>query len=279
MLDLKLLLQTYSDTLDLQSFKKQYNNTFELVMCDTEELKDKAFRLRHQVYSEEHGYEAMGMGQNNHGREEDQYDQHAVHFILRRKLSNEIAGTVRLILPNDEEPQSSFPMQKHCDAPFLQDETQALTMCEISRFCMARRFRSRAEDGHFMSSYHMQDTKAGFKNGNITFIRRRIAYAPAALMTGVFEAALNARIMDGVWMVEPRHLWSLDKIGFPYQRAGERVDVHGGLVPIVFNIKHVLDQMKRRAPACWEIISDEGRLQDMADELCQNDWEDRLLID
>lgn len=277
MLDMKYMLETCAGALELRSYKKAYAETFELLRCDTPELQDRAFRLRHQIYCVENGYECPSKAGNY--MEQDAYDAQAVHFVLRRRISNETAGTVRIILPNDDDPQNSFPIQKYCDAPFLKDDLQALTMFEISRFCMARRFRKRADDGQFLSSYHMQDFKAGFSKGNISFIRRRIAYAPAGLLSAAFETALNARIMDGMWMVEPRHLWSLDKIGFPYQRLADRLPVHGGLIPIIFNIKHVLDHMHRHAPTCWEIVSDSGRLQDMADTLDQNDWQDRLLID
>lgn len=274
---LDYFLETCIDVLDLKSFRKLYNDTFEVLRCDTDALMHKALRLRHEVYCKENGFECPAI--DNDYLEKDEYDDHAVHFVLRRRTSNETAGTLRLILPNDERPDRSFPMQKHMPYPLLQDDLQALTMCEISRFCMAKRFRSRVDDGKFLSSYHDQDIKAGFKQGKMTFIRRRIAYPPAALLGAAFEAAMQARIMDVLWMVEPRHLLSLDQIGLPYQRLGDRMEVHGGLIPIAFNIKHVLDQMHRRSPACWEIISDDGRLQDIADDLYLNDWQDRLMVD
>jgi hypothetical protein len=49
-----------------------------------------------------------------------------------------------------------------------------------------------------------------------------------------------------------------------------------GLQPVVFNIKNVLDTMKRKAPHCWDIIADGGRLQSHADELYSTAWHDHL---
>jgi hypothetical protein len=83
--------------------------------------------------------------------------------------------------------------------------------------------------------------------------------------------------MDCVWLVEPAHLPSLAKIGFTYRILGPRVEYAGGLQPIIFNIKHVLDNMHLRNKACWDVVSDSGRLQLLADELSRNDWHDNLI--
>jgi N-acyl amino acid synthase of PEP-CTERM/exosortase system len=272
---IKSLLKACTSALKQYSFTNTYHNTFELVRADSPILKEKAYRLRHKVYCEEHGYECPT--DKGSFMESDEFDDRSLHFLLMHKVSHETVGTLRVILPHDEQPGRSFPAQQLCDHPLLQFDSRALSLCEISRFCMAPRFRKRDEDGKFLSAYHDQDTLEVQENGKPVTVRRRIPYPQAALLTGAFEAALNARILDCVWMVEPGHLRSLDKIGFAYRVLGPKVKRHGGVQPLVFNIKHVLDNMRTKAPHCWDIVSDSGRLQEMADMLHQNDWHDRLI--
>lgn len=270
----KSMLETCVESLRQRSFSTAYNTTFKLVRADTEELRGKAYRLRYKVYCDENGFEWTNPEQYI---ETDGYDDRSVHYILMHRVSGETVGTLRVVLPNDDHPSQSLPVQQSCDHPLLQDDLRILSLCEISRFCTAPRFRQREGDGRYLSSYSAQDIGSGYVQNSLVFARRTIPYAPAALMQGAFEAALQARIMDCVWMVEPAHIPSLHMLGFPYSALGPKVDHHGGLQPIIFNIKHVLDNMKRVAPHCWDIVSDNGRIQIMADRLHQNDWKDQLI--
>jgi N-acyl amino acid synthase of PEP-CTERM/exosortase system len=275
--DTKMLIRACMDTLEQRSFKNTYNNTFELLRAELPEHKGRAHRLRYKIYCEENRYECSPDPGNY--MEQDEYDDHAIHFLLLHKISRETVGTLRVILPRDDAPGESFPMQKLCDHPLLKHDSRALSLCEISRFCMAPRFRKREQDGQFLASYSDPDLVETKQNGKSVFIRRQITYPQAALWQGAFEAILEARILDCIWMVEPCHLPSLSHIGFPYRVLGPKLKVHGGLQPVIFNIKHVLDTMRTKNPACWEIISDSGRLQDIADGLARNDWQDALLDD
>jgi N-acyl amino acid synthase of PEP-CTERM/exosortase system len=275
MLPIKDLVSECKSLVKRRSFTGAYHRTFQLIKADTPELKGRAFRLRYQVLCEEHDY--LDPFEIGGFIERDAFDDRAVHYLLIHKQSNETVGTLRVVLPNDERPTESFPIQLHCDHPLLQFDSRALRLCEISQFCMAPRFRKRPLDGKLLAAYHDQDTMEGYDDGNVMIVRRRIAYPQAALMQGAFEAALEAGLMDCVWMVEPKHLWSLNKIGFSYRVLGPHSEYCGGLQPVIFNIKNVLDTMERKAPHCWDIVSDGGRLQHMADELASNDWHDNLI--
>jgi N-acyl amino acid synthase of PEP-CTERM/exosortase system len=270
----KSIIEACVETLQIRSFTDAYQKTFKLVEANTEALKQKAFHLRYKIFCEENGYEPPPS--ESAYIEHDLYDERAVHYLLMHQLSGETAGTVRVILPNDEKPGESFPVQKLSEHPFLKLDSRALTVCEISRFCMAKRFRQRPEDGTLLSSYSDPDIGLGKIRG-MQLTRRVIPYAPAALLQGAFEAALQARIMDCVWLVEPAHLPSLAKIGFTYRVLGPRVAYGDGLQPIIFNIKHVLDSMHMKNKACWDVISDSGRIQQLADQLSRNDWSDNLI--
>lgn len=271
----KTLLSVMLDHYKQQSFLKAYEDAFELVRATTPAQRERVFQLRYDVFCRENKFEKPPYDGDMF--EYDAYDDRAVHFLLIHRASGDAAGTLRVILPNDEFPSQSFPAQKIARHPLLQSESKVLTLCEISRFCMASRFRRREHDGRLLSAYSDQDIVQGTKNGRPALFRRLIPYAPAALLRGALEAALEARIMEGIWMVDTNHLESLKKIGFDCRPLGPHVHHHGGQQPVIFNIKHVLDCMRRLNPHCWDVISDRGRLQGIADALQRNDWQDGLL--
>src|SRR6185295_2556773 len=79
------------DLLNLgQSFKK----SFEVVPAVSAALRDEAFRIRHQVYCEELGFEPS----RPDGREADEYDAQSLHCLIRSRRSDEFVGCTRLIL-------------------------------------------------------------------------------------------------------------------------------------------------------------------------------------
>lgn len=260
-----------------KSFTAAYKKTFDVVRADDETLKDKAYRLRYDVYCHEYGCEKPS--ESEYHMERDRYDQHAVHHLLIHKSSHDVAGTLRVILPDEADPGHSFPIQDMCDHPLIHTPQRAARMCEISRFCMAANFRKRPEDGIFLSSYSGQDSIDSHIQGMMTFMRRKIAYTPAGLLRGAFETALRHNLSECLWLVEPQHLPSLKLIGLPYHTLGPKFDYFGTVQPIIFNIKHALDHMRLVNPYCWDVISDEGRVQAMADDSNYHGWQDGLIDD
>lgn len=275
--DQKDYLKAALGAIKQQSFLSAYNKAFSLFKADTDAWKEHVFRLRYDVYCEENLF--INPDSHPDHLESDSYDDRSQHYILLHRPTAKVVGTLRVVLPNDEQPSQSFSVQQVCDHNLLKSDSRVLTMCEISRFCMSKNFRKREMDGCLLPAYYDQDQVETKVNGHVKLFRRRIPYAPLALLAGAFESALEARITDCVWMVEPKQLWSLKKIGLTYRVLGPQIDHHGGLQPIIFNIKNVLDSMHRQNQNCWEIVSDEGRIQKMADELQQNDWHDALADD
>lgn len=258
-----------------QAFFDSYRKTFRLIRADSDTQKEQAYRLRYDVYCEEHQF--IDKTDYIDGQERDQFDDDAVHFLLIHKTTNEIAGTLRVILPQDTKPLTSFELQKKCDHPLLQIENRVMGMAEISRFCMAKKFRRRSRDGDLLPSYYEQEwNNEENKALSLPFFQRRIPYAPLGLLMMAFEAIMAHGIMNGVMMVEESQISTLQRLGLCYRVLGPRLSYHGDQQPLVFNIKAVMDSMKDINPECWDIVSDKGRLQKRADELNQYSWQDSL---
>jgi len=261
-----------------RSFYTAYYNTFEIKKADTPPLRDAAFRLRYQIYRLENGPRASLHYKD--AIEKDLYDDHAAQYLLVHKPSNTLAGSVRVVFPDRKNPARSFPAQNVCDHPYIHSPEKAMTLCEISSLCVAPQFRRRPEDGQFLPAYHDQDWRVQFSSGKLSYLRRRIPYAPLGLLQAAFEATLNSKRLECILVIEPAQLRSLEQIGMIYRVLGPKIEQHGLLQqPIIFDIKHSFDNMLNQSPHCWDVVSDMGRLHRKANTLYLNNWEDTLFDD
>ena len=81
---------------------------------DDESLR-QALHLRYQVYCIEHPFE------NPDGTDEiekDAFDAYSAHSLVLSRRNHEMVGTVRLVLPRREQPQTLFPIEQHCGTFF-----------------------------------------------------------------------------------------------------------------------------------------------------------------
>lgn len=266
-------------TIGQKTFYQDYWRAFEVIHAQTDELKERVFRLRYEVYCKENLYEAPGGPASlAEELEYDAFDPHAFHFLLVHRDSGEDAGVARILLANEQNIQESFSLQKICDHPLLTIDHKVTGLAELSRLCMAKRFRRRPLDGRILPSYYDVETAEEAK-GLGRFFRRRIPYAPLGLLRSAFETALEFNISDMITAMDTTHFRTLKRIGFSYRVLGPRIDYHGSQQPIVFNIKHVLDNMAIENPECWEIVSDQGRLHRKANIIAQNQWHDNVFDD
>lgn len=265
-----------SHAFNSKAFYSNYRKTFSIIKADTPELLAACFKLRYLVYCAENGFQKY---RHTERLEYDAHDKCATHFLLRHIETGKNAGTVRVILPDAQNPANSFPLQKICDHPFLHAEKKLKNICQISRLCMHPDFRRRDTDGKILPAYDEQEDVTGTKNGNLVFIRRRTPYAPLGLLQAAFEIALQNNIMNCVILIESEQLPHFVRLGIPYTTLGAEIRNNGIQQPILFNIKNVFDTMVLENPQSWDIISDMGRIHKMANDLYQNDWRDHIMDD
>lgn len=270
------IFSTALEAIQKKTFYQTYWRSFEVINAQTDELKERAFRLRYDVFCKENRFEESA--EDAAELEKDSFDPKALHFLLVHRDSGEDAGTVRILLPNEAAPLQSFPLQNICDHPLLTLDHKVLGLAELSRLCMAKRFRRRPLDGRILPAYYETEAEDAEK-GLGRYFRRRIPYAPLGLLRSAFETALEFNIPDMVTAMDPTHFRSMKRIGLSYRVLGPRVNFHGGQQPIVFNIKNVLDNMAMENSECWEIVSDQGRLHKKANMIAQNEWHDNVFDD
>jgi N-acyl amino acid synthase of PEP-CTERM/exosortase system len=277
-MDTQSWIKSCVQSIQQQAFYNTYWKTFTAIRADTDELRAKAYQLRYEVFCRENGF--IDSTHLPEGQERDEFDERAIHHLLIHKPTGKVAGTVRVLLPDERRPLTSFELQKVCDHPLLQIENRALGLAEISRMCMARDFRRRPRDGHVLPSYYEQEwNEGGESNGVLPFFRRRIPYAPLGLMMAAYETVMGAGLLDCVSAVDPSQFRSLKRIGLSYRVLGPRISYQGSQQPFIFNIKTALDTMASENPECWDVVSDRGRLHRRANELHQNSWHDEIFDD
>ncbi len=152
-----------------------------------------AFRLRYEVYCVENAFEDPA--DSPHGFETDAFDPGSLHSLLILRETQEVIGTVRLILPLSRcgREGTGLPMRDVCHHELVETDNKFLpwkTTAEISRFAVSKKFRRRATD---------QKTVGGFVEPDGT--RRRIPDTSLGLMQAIVEMAASpvSRISAPSW--------------------------------------------------------------------------------
>jgi N-acyl-L-homoserine lactone synthetase len=195
-------------------------------IAGTPEQVQDAYRLRHQVYCVEHGYEDGAAG-----LETDAFDANARHALLRHLQSGEIVGTVRVVLPKPDAPNDSFPMQ-HLVDPALLDDVPLGSTAEVSRFAISK---------------HRRDIS-----------RSSVALMRVGLMRGITQISWQAGMTHWFAVMEPTLHRLLQTTGVHFHGVGPLVEHHGLRQPSYANIGVLLDRMAEEQPTIWNYITNAG---------------------
>jgi N-acyl-L-homoserine lactone synthetase len=195
-------------------------------LADTPEQIREAYRLRHQVYCIEHGYEDGASG-----LETDTFDTNARHVLLRHLQSGEIVGTVRVVLPKPEALNDSFPMQRLVD-PSLLDAVPLDSTAEVSRFAISK---------------HRRDIS-----------RSSVGLMRVGLMRGIAQVSFQEGMTHWLAVMEPTLHRLLQATGVYFDRVGSLIEHHGLRQPSCANIGMLFDRMAAEQPVTWNYITNGG---------------------
>ncbi len=202
----------------------------ELVDQDDRDLLRQAYRLRYQVYCVERQFLT---GQN--GVERDEYDDFALHAIMRWRHTGQVVGTVRLILPRTPAGGDDFPLQHVCDPAVLRGLPRA-TIGEVSRFALAKQ--------------------------SMKQVRRMSATTCSLLRLALIQGAvwLSSEAGHTHWLavMEPTLLRLLRATGLHFVPLGPMVDYHGIRQPSVAELVPTLARLAEERPAVWDFITRNG---------------------
>lgn len=233
----------------IASFSEGYRKFFEVVPAITDSLKRHNYRLRHEVYARELGWEPLRAD----GLETDRYDLQSVHCLMRAVATHTFVAGARLILTDPSCPDAPLPFELACGEaldrsvvdPARLDRTR---IAEISRLAILGQYRRRPGEAD----------KAFAINDDFGIAPRiRLPYLTLGLYLALIALARRKRIDTLFALSEPTLARSISHLGIDVIRIGKPVERRGERIPSMMNIERVVADMTPFVRPFFDTISDE----------------------
>jgi N-acyl amino acid synthase of PEP-CTERM/exosortase system len=227
-----------------ESLVDRFDTYFQLLSANSQDLIERAFALRYQVYCLERQFEDPA--EQPDGLEVDEYDRHAVHSLLVHRPQDAAIGTARLILPQGR--PHSLPIQQLLKKNGLnaRDYFPNDAVAEVSRFAISKEFRRRNVDIGPSSTPGRRD-----RHGNLPCL-------------GLLQVLLRQSIELGIdyWaaVMEPQLLRMLAMMGVRFHPIGPLVSYHGLRQPSFCHLPQMLRNLALTKPDCWSVVTNNGEL-------------------
>lgn len=239
---------------DLDRLFHQY---FELIPAVTAEQRRISFRLRYEVICLELQMPGYEPERYPDGLEIDEYDRRAVHTLLWHTPSDTPAGTVRLILPEHGAPTTPFPLEEHAVHAFHPDfqcpeGERRLYTAEISRYILAKRFRSRpGESAHTFGTDQLPDIPSNDP-------RRRFPHPILGLQRAMFRMSAEQGIRHWYAIMEPALNRLLRRFALDFKPVGSVIQYNGLRRPYWADLQPMLDRTRQEQQEIWEFLTADG---------------------
>ena len=231
------------------SFSEAYRQYFEVVPAVTTALQRENFRLRHEVYCRDLGFEPV----REDGLETDAYDQHSLHCLIRALASGSFVGCARIVLNNPQNPSQPLPFEAACAEaldrrivdPARMDRSK---IAEISRLAILGRYRRRKGEASrpFALETHAEEGR-----------QLRLPYLPVALYLALLALARQQDIETLFVLTEPRLASSINRLGGELIPIGSPVEHRGTRVPSMMNVGTTIAGMNSYVRSFFEMIAEE----------------------
>ena len=230
---------------------QRFTELFELTPALDPAALDHVYRIRHDVYCRDLGWEAV----RPDGRETDAFDAHSWHCLLRRRDTGEPIGCTRLIVPRADDPLAPLPFEDTCRNTL--DRTVAdpskmerRSLGEVSRLAVVSGFRRRkgeatvaipAGDSDFTPLHEGQ--------------RERFPFVPVSLYLGAAATARRVGVEHVFVLTEPRLARHFERIGFDIHPVGGAVEHRGTRVPSVLSMTKLVQTLRPTIRPLYDVIA------------------------
>jgi N-acyl-L-homoserine lactone synthetase len=195
---------------------------FAIEIVNTPGQLREVFRLRHQVYCVERGYEP-----GDDGQEIDEFDDHSRHVLLRHTSDGSVVGTVRLIGADRAALGDSFPMQRLCE-PGLLHHVPLMATGEVSRFAISKQRRLGSIDA--------------------TLLR-------LSLVRGLVELSSLMGITHWLAVMERGLVRLNERNEIHFDSIGPLVSYHGIRQPMAASLVQLLSRVRREQFGTWDFLT------------------------
>lgn len=237
--------------MESSGIKDLYEKYFYVIRADTEGLRERAYRIRYEVYCKEFAYEPMENYPDQ--MERDEYDEHAWHCVLMHKPTESEVGCVRLIMPRSDNSTSLLPFERCCSHALDKQKFDLDTLArdsfgEVSRLAVLPSFRRRKSDEKKPISFPDQRTLAASGRDAFPLIS-------LSLSLGMASMAMSSGLKYGFAMMEPRLIRMLVRYGIVFNQIGDVIDHHGMRGPFVMKTSDVLPNLSKKLHVLMDIIN------------------------
>jgi len=241
-----------------------FNEYFEVFLADNAAGKDINYRTRYQVYCVETGYEDPARYPQK--REIDGFDQHAVHFIARRRPSidhpaGEWIAALRLVIrPFDCLPMNAFT---NVDFSILSDEitrdikTGKTSLCaEVSRLCVVSSYRRRAPERltPYQLSYN-PDREPPPSNTSDPSERRKAPWLMLGLINAARDYSETHNVRYWFFLVADALARIMEGLGFALTTVGPVCEHRGKRRPYFRDLNTSYQNIAERLPIVYEMFT------------------------
>ena len=199
-----------------------------------------SYALRCRVYCEERNF--LSLSDYPEGVESDKYDDYSLHFGSF-DAEGEMVGSSRLVMRGRHE----FPMFEHCTFfPEWRERIDAIPkLVEISRLVVSRRYRRRANDGH----YGIQHPGEASAPAQAAHDDRRQSFSVAiSLFKGMYQAGKRLQMTHALAAMELTLLRLLQRYHFPFEKIGPECDYFGPVTPFILDVAKTEQHLAAECP-------------------------------
>lgn len=228
-----------------------FRKYFEIVPATDDTLRDAVYRVRHEVYCEELGFEPVRPDQ----RESDAFDAHSQHCLLRSSNERHTpVGCIRIVMARADEPDFLLPFERTCAATLDRTllDPAALPrdrIAEVSRLAVRSAFRRRKGEHQDASPVHEEDFG--------TIVHPRFPYIPIGLYLGAIALAARSGIDTLFILTEPRLAAHFAKLGVDVRQIGGPVEHRGLRIPSVMDVQGIIKGMRLLMRPMWRVVQEE----------------------
>lgn len=218
---------------ELALLHKHFQTYFSVVPAVSADLVAASQRIRYEVYCEDLKWEPPRADR----LEQDVYDDHSLHCLLKSVQNNKFIGTVRLILPSGTGLDHHLPFQYACGDGLVEGHPDPLALAnrevaEVSRLAILPDYRRRQDE---------QKSVVGIPaDGTLISDRRKFPYILVGLYLGMIQMASLSGIKTLYMPAEPALARHLSKLGGKMVPVGSRVKQRGLMIPYCLDVPEVI---------------------------------------
>ncbi|HNC53331.1 MAG TPA: PEP-CTERM/exosortase system-associated acyltransferase [Accumulibacter sp.] len=227
-----------------------YRQFFKVVPALNDALRAESYRIRHEVYCRELGFEQLRAD----GLEADDFDDRSVHCLVQSVSTGQYVGCARLVLLDPEHPADRLPVEITCAGTLDRSIVDPMALdrsriAEISRLAVIGSYRRRRGEQNKPISLSEEDFG--------TPQRPRQPYLALAVYLGLIALARHYGVQTIFVLTEPRLAMNLSRLGVHLELIGTGVEHRGVRVPSMMSVSEIIDGMNFLVRALFEVISRE----------------------